>query len=70
MIVETSGQNKHFEIGELVSVIEDNGFYHYQKNGIITESISSLNLLYYAVYWPRGDVEIVFSGALEKADGE
>ena len=22
------------------------------------------------VYWPRGDVEIVFSGALEKADGE
>mgnify|MGYP001187010984 FL=1 len=70
MIVEKASDNKYFEIGDLVSVVKDNGFYHYQKNGIVTETFSSLDMVYYAVYWPRGDVEIVFSGALEKADGE
>ena len=36
MIVEKASDNNNFEVGDLVSVVKDNGFYHYQKNGIVT----------------------------------
>ena len=68
MIVETSEDIRVFCIGDLVSVDMGQNYYKLRKNGIITESIESESLLYYAVYWPNGETEIMFSGALTYAN--
>ena len=68
MIVETSEDIRIFSIGDLVDVDGNQDYYNLRKNGIITESIESESLLYYSVYWPNGETEIIFSGALTYAD--
>ena len=68
MIIETSEDMRVFSIGDLVDVDMGQDYYRLRKNGIITESIESKALLYYAVYWPNGETEIIFSGALTYAN--
>ena len=68
MIIETSEDIRVFSIGDLVDVDMGQDYYRLRKNGIITESIESKDLLYYAVYWPNGETEIIFSGALTYAN--
>jgi len=68
MIVEISEHNREFDIGDLVSVEGDQDFCNHRKNGIVTETLEAKRLIYYAVYWPDGETQIIFSGALRHAD--
>jgi len=61
MIIETKEETRIFIIGDLVDVDGNQNYYKLRKNGIVTESIESKNLTYYAVYWPGGETEIIFS---------
>ena len=70
MIVEISDHNRNFEIGDLVSVENSQDFYNHRKNGIVTEMLKAKRLIYYAVYWPDGETQIIFSGALKYADNK
>ena len=64
MIIETKEKTRIFIIGDLVDVDGNQNYYRVRKNGIVTETIESKSLIYYAVYWPNGVTEIIFSGAL------
>ena len=63
MIIETKEKTRIFIIGDLVDVDGNQSYYRLRKNGIVTETIKSKSLTYYAVYWPNGVTEIIFSGA-------
>ena len=70
MIVEVSEHNREFSIGDLVN-IEDSRIVdglNNRRNGIITEMLDAKQLVYYAVYWPNGETQIIFSGALTYAN--
>jgi small-conductance mechanosensitive channel len=68
-MIETSKHNQQFDIGDLVNVGAEGeqNFYNHRKNGIITETVEAKTLVYYAVYWPDGETQIIFSGALRHA---
>jgi len=72
VIVEISEHNREFDIGDLVNVgaEDEQNFYNHRKNGIITETLEAKQLVYYAVYWPNGETQIIFSGALRHAHKE
>ena len=69
-MLEICEHNRVFFIGDLVS-IEDSRIIdglNDRRNGIITEIVDAKQLVYYAVYWPNGETQIIFSGALKYAD--
>ncbi len=70
MIVEISEDNRKFCVGDLVSIETNQDFYSHMTNGIVTEAIEVEGILYYAVFWPDGEIRIIFSGALRYVDSE
>ena len=68
MIVEISKDNRKFCVGDLVSIETNQDFYSHMTNGIVTEPVEADGILYYAVYWPDGEIKIIFSGALRYVD--
>ena len=71
-MLEVYEHNRVFSIGDLVN-IEDSRIIdglNNRRNGIITEIVDAKQLVYYAVYWPNGETQIIFSGALRHAHKE